>query len=60
MSNILRKREVQKRVGLSDPSIWRLEKAGQFPKRIVLSKSAVGWLESEINDWIEARAQARG
>ena len=39
--------------------IARLEKAGRFPKRIKLGANRVGWLESEIDQWIEARVNAR-
>lgn len=56
---IIRKRELHQRVGYSDVHIWRLEKAGQFPKRIQLGPRAVGWLESEVDAWIQARADER-
>jgi predicted DNA-binding transcriptional regulator AlpA len=32
-----------------------LERDGKFPKRRRLSANAVGWLESEINNWLESR-----
>jgi predicted DNA-binding transcriptional regulator AlpA len=35
-------------------------KAGRFPRQIQLGARAVGWLESEINDYIGARAAERG
>jgi prophage regulatory protein len=56
---ILRKPEVSKRVGYSAMHIWRLERDGQFPKRIQLGPMAVGWLESEVNDWIKERIAER-
>jgi prophage regulatory protein len=56
---ILRKPEIQHRVGLSDPTIWRLERAGKFPKRIKLGGNSVGWFESEINDWLQTKAAER-
>jgi len=56
---ILRKTEVLYRVGLSDPTVWRAEKAGKFPKRIKLGGNSVGWFESEVNDWLEARKAER-
>lgn len=43
----------------SNPHLHRLEKAGLFPKRIRLSPKTVGWLESEIIEWILDRAAAR-
>ncbi len=56
---ILRKPETQYRVGLSDPTIYRLERAGKFPKRIQLGGNSVGWFESEVNAWLAAKAAAR-
>lgn len=57
---ILRKCEVRKIVGLSDATLWRMEKARKFPTRLRLGAGAVGWLESEIQEWIAARAADRG
>lgn len=56
---ILRKPEVIRIVGLSDVTIWRLERAGDFPKRLKLGGNSVGWLESEIANWIQERAERR-
>jgi prophage regulatory protein len=57
---VLRKPEVFNKVSLSDPTIWRLEKLGKFPGRIQLGGHSVGWLESEIDRWLEMKAAARG
>lgn len=57
---ILRKPETQHKVGLSDPTIYRLERAGKFPKRIQLGGNSVGWFESEIDAWMEKKAAERG
>jgi prophage regulatory protein len=56
---ILRKPETQYRVGLSDPTIYRLEKSGRFPKRIQLGGNSVGWFESEVNAWLEEKRAER-
>jgi prophage regulatory protein len=56
---ILRLPTVLDRVGKSKASVYRDEAAGRFPKRIVLGANSVGWLESEIDAWIEARAAER-
>lgn len=56
---ILRKPEVVARVGYSAMHISRLEKAGRFPKRIRLGANACGWVEHEVNAWIEARIAER-
>ncbi|GGG52598.1 hypothetical protein GCM10010964_44670 [Caldovatus sediminis] len=36
-----------------------MEAAGEFPRRVTLGPRAVGWLESEINQWIAKRAAER-
>jgi prophage regulatory protein len=35
--------------------IGRLEKAGQFPKRVRLGQCRVGWYEDEVAAWLESR-----
>ena len=50
---ILNSNEVVKEIGLSKVTVWRMERAGLFPKRINLSDRRVGWAESEIEDWLE-------
>ena len=53
----LRFRELGKRVGLSRSSVWRLERAGEFPQHRRLSPNAVGWWEPEIDAWLRARRE---
>ena len=43
----------------SPQHIARLEKAGKFPKRVQLGSNRVGWVESEVLDWLEERLLAR-
>jgi prophage regulatory protein len=43
----------------SKAHLWRLERDGKFPKRVALGQSRHGWLDSEIDDWIEQRAAER-
>jgi len=47
--------EVLARTGLSRATIYQYIKAGRFPAQITLGIRAVGWIESEIDDWIETR-----
>jgi prophage regulatory protein len=56
---ILRKPEVRDRVGLSDTTLWRRVRDGEFPQPIRISKGSVGWLESEVDQWIAERAGSR-
>ena len=39
--------------------IARLERAGQFPKRIRLGQCRVAWLADEVAAWIEERIANR-
>ena len=57
---IIRKPELFSKVGLSDATIWREEKAGRFPKRIRLGGMSVGWFSDEIEKWFQEKAAARG
>ena len=58
-SRSLREPEVRHRTGLSSPTIWRKEAAGDFPRRLKLGSRSVGWLESEIDGWVRDRAANR-
>ena len=50
---ILRLPLVKSRTGLSRSTIYLRVKEGSFPKPVSLGARAVGWLESEIDDWLE-------
>lgn len=57
---ILRTPTVQERLGgITRSTLWRWVKAGRFPKPVQLGPQAVGWLEHEIDAWLEARAAER-
>ena len=50
-------REVAQRVALSRSTIWRMERAGQFPKRRRLSVNKVAWWEPELEEWLRGRPE---
>ncbi len=52
---ILRIRNVTEATGLSRTTLWRLERRGDFPHRIRLSPNSIGWIETEVEEWIESR-----
>jgi prophage regulatory protein len=54
--SILRLPDVKAKTGLSRSSIYAFIKEGQFPTQKNLGLRSVGWLESDINKWINARA----
>lgn len=55
---IIRLPEVLDRIGMSRGSIYRLMTLGRFPKSVKLSERAVGWRESDLNDWLASRQHA--
>lgn len=58
-NRIIRKPELKKLIPLSGVTIWRMEKKGQFPKRISLGGNSVGWVAGEVDDWIDKRMKQR-
>ena len=56
---ILSKRQLREIVLYSPQHIARLEKAGNFPKRVKLGQARVGWIESEVLDWLQERIDDR-
>jgi prophage regulatory protein len=58
MITILRRPQVIARTGLKRSAIYEQMAAGTFPKCIKLGPRAVGWLETEIDDWLQSRIQA--
>jgi prophage regulatory protein len=56
---ILRIQDVKNITGLSSATIWRMEKSGAFPLRRQIGPHSVGWLSSELLQWIESRPTAR-
>ena len=55
---ILRLPSVRERTGLSRSSIYLRISQGRFPRPISLGERAVGWLESEITEWVNRRISA--
>jgi predicted DNA-binding transcriptional regulator AlpA len=55
--DILNAKQVIEKTGLSRTTIWRLERIGNFPKRIALSERRIGWKLKEIEEWLASRPQ---
>ena len=55
--SILRRRQVQQRTGLSRSTLYQYIRDGEFPASVQLGPRAVGWLESDVSDWISARVK---
>jgi len=55
---IIRPKELAELLSISTVTLWRMEKRGELPKRKQISSRAVGWLESEIEEWLKTRPDA--
>ena len=51
--------EIVQRIPYSQNHLRRLEAKGSFPKRIRIGANRVAWARQEIDNWIEARLNAR-
>lgn len=56
---ILRLPEVMRRTGLPRGSVYEQIAIGLFPKQVPLTFRTVGWIESEVDAWVDQRIQAR-
>lgn len=52
---MLRAPEVMARIGWSRVTLWRRVRAGAFPAPVELGSNMIGWLEEEVEEWIEAQ-----
>lgn len=54
---ILRLPAVKARTGLSRSTIYLRMSEGFFPKPVSLGGRAIGWVECEINDWLNKQIE---
>ena len=52
-TTILRLPDVKARTGLSRSTIYLRVSEGKFPSPVALGGRAVGWVEAELDAWIE-------
>lgn len=55
---ILRLPVVKERTGLSRSTIYLRISNNEFPAPVSLGGRAVGWLEEDINNWLEQKIEA--
>ena len=55
--NILRLPAVKTRTGLSRSTIYLRVLQGTFPKPVSLGARAVGWVEAEIQEWLQQQIE---
>jgi prophage regulatory protein len=58
MRTVLGLPEVKARTGLSRSTIYFRIAQGSFPKPISLGGRAVGWLEAEIQEWLQSSIES--
>lgn len=59
MQEIIRKKAVLARTGMSNTTLYARIAEGKFPKQIPLgSARIVGWLASDIDTWIDEQVRA--
>jgi predicted DNA-binding transcriptional regulator AlpA len=54
---VVRSKDLRQLTGLSRSSIWRLERDGDFPARVRLTRTGVGWRRTDIETWLATRPQ---
>ena len=59
VTRLLSFKQVREVVLYSRAHIDRLETAGLFPKRVRLGQGRVGWVDSEIQDWLKRKIAER-
>ncbi len=58
MHNIMRLPAVMARTGLSRSTIYLRISKGCFPRSISLGGRAVGWIDTEVNEWVAQQIKA--
>lgn len=56
-SRVLRLKEVCKVTGLGRSFIYQLQSERRFPHSIRIGVRAVGWLDNEVQNWLEGRVR---
>ncbi|HCD5199874.1 TPA: AlpA family transcriptional regulator [Vibrio parahaemolyticus] len=60
MSNkIIRLPEVKEQTGLSRSTIYLQMSQGKFPRSLSLGARAVGWLQADIDQWLDKLKEAQ-
>ena len=60
MSNtIIKLDEVKRRTTFSGSTIYRLISQGKFPKQVKLAERSCGWVEVEIEEYLNKRINSR-
>jgi prophage regulatory protein len=55
----MRLKEVTEKTGLAKSTVYNLISQGKFPKQIDLGARSVGWVDTEIEEWLLAKIELR-
>ena len=56
--NILRLPAVLERTGLSRSTVYLMISKDEFPASVSLGERAVGWVESQVDQWLDEKISA--
>ena len=56
---ILRRSQLEKQLGLTRSTIYKMMQDKAFPRPIKIGRRAVGWPEKEVNAWLDAKFAER-
>jgi len=56
---IIREEECRRLTGICRTTRYMMERKGVFPARRQLGARSVGWLLSEVNDWLDRQPKAQ-
>lgn len=57
---LLRREEVEARLGVSRSWIYAEMRAGRFPEPVKIGRRAVRWRVADLNEWLSDRPLAEG
>jgi len=55
---VIRRREVEERIGLACSTIYAMMADDRFPRPVKIGRRAVGWIEEDINNWLSSKAKS--
>ena len=58
-TKFLRTREVLDMIGITKPTLYKWIAAKTFPQPVAIAPMRIGFVESEVHEWMEARIADR-
>ena len=52
---VIRPKELSKMLSVSITTLYRMELEGRLPDKVRFGSNAVGWLSTDIDEWMEKR-----